>query len=323
MMDKKQGIGAVNEIARLESILLPHPDSWYVAESKLVEFKNGSVKEKVVYKEKITFRWLRKLMQNLEDTLKSEGISVTYLYFSPTKEDEEKSGNVISLYCNPSYLSCSLGDIGIFTKSFFLSAKQSGYERKMYGDISKKFAEKVSSFGIEVKYGEFERGAFISNGEVGFITMKNDLRKYPELLKECGELYEFSRLNCHIDSFVNFLNKELFVVNSSCVWSLAEKIEYIWCDFSTIDEIVNILKKKGYNPIKINEYYDDSSCIVGNFLNLGNNKIVVIDNKNYFSKKLEKESVDVINLYEEESFEHLRELQAGLRCITLPIKRDY
>jgi N-dimethylarginine dimethylaminohydrolase len=193
----------------------------------------------------------------------------------------------------------------------------------MYGDVSKNFAEKVSSLGIEVKYGEFERGAFISNGEVGFITVKNNLRKYPELLKECGELYEFSRLNCHIDSFVNFLNRELFVVNRSCIQNLAKKIEYRLCDFSAIDEIVNILKRKGYNPIKINEYYEDSSCIVGNFLNLGNNKIVVIDNKNHFSKKLERGGVDVINLYEEESFEHLLGLQAGLRCITLPIKRDY
>jgi hypothetical protein len=109
MMDKRRETGAVNEIAKLESILFPHPDSWWVAESKLIEFKNGSLNEKVVSREKITFRWLRKLMQNLEDILKSEGISVTYLYFSPIKEDEEKGRNVINLYCNPSYLSFSLG----------------------------------------------------------------------------------------------------------------------------------------------------------------------------------------------------------------------
>jgi hypothetical protein len=62
MMDKRRETSAVNEIAKLESILLPHPDSWWVAESKLIEFKNGSLNEKVVSREKITFRWLRKLM---------------------------------------------------------------------------------------------------------------------------------------------------------------------------------------------------------------------------------------------------------------------
>jgi hypothetical protein len=322
-VNKKQRIGAVNEIARLESILLPDPDSWWIAKTKFIEFKDGSLKERIISKEKISFGWLKKLMENLENNLKSEGVSVTYLHFSPSEEIEKENEKVISLYCNPGYLSFSLGDIGIFTKNFFLSAEQSQYRKDWYGDISEKFGEKISSLGIKVEYSEFERGAFISNGEISFITVKNDLRKYPEFLQECGELYEFPELDCHIDSFMNFLNKELFVVNYSCIRNLAEKTDYMWCDFSVIDEIVNILKKRGYNPIKIEEYWDNSSCIVGNFLNLGKNKVVLIDNKNYFSKKLEKENVDVINLYEEESFEHLRRLEAGLRCITLPIKRDY
>lgn len=295
-------IGATNDVAKLEHILLPSPESYIRKPGDLY--------------------WLRSLTTMLEDVLRAERVHVSYLYFSPSNNETEniKDENTIRIKCKCGYLSIFLRDLGIFTRELFISSAR--IKNHGYGNIKEKFAEKIKTYGIKVEYSNIEGGSFISNGKVCFISVNTDLKKYPKLFEECEEIYNIPELNLHIDNFVNFLNENNFLINFDLLINLAGKLEYYNCDLKAIIKVKEILEKKGYNSIEIhNDYFEEDVYIVANVLTLGNSKIIIMDPKERISKRIEREGIDVINLYERKSFTVLSYLTGGLRCLTLPIKR--
>jgi hypothetical protein len=317
-------IGAVSEISRLEHVLLPDPDSWWWAETRLVKRERGVWKKEVLSREKVSFSWLGDVIRSLDEVLRGEGVQITYLHFSPEARNLESGRELISLRCDPSYLACCLRDVGLFTQKYFLTAQQPEGGKYLYGDLADRLARHRASQGIDVRTANFEGGAFISDGRLGLITVRNNLADHPQLLKECGELYEFPSLDMHIDSFIAFLDETNFLLNRSCVNAYADRIEWMGCDFGRIDQIVQLLRKKGYRPIEVKSYPQRGlECVVGNLLNLGEGKVVMIDPANYVSPRLEREGIDVISLYAGESLPRLRRLKVGLRCLSLPVKRRY
>ncbi|MCS7122996.1 MAG: hypothetical protein RMJ17_00235, partial [Candidatus Aenigmarchaeota archaeon] len=313
-------IGSVNEIARLTHILFPNPNSWYTAEAKISNFKE----EKILKMKKISFSWLHDLIRKLYDNLKTEGIRLTSIYFSPSLP-KNIDRNTIYLECKPSILSFCLRDWGIFTKKYFLSATQlSHYSKKLYGNVIDMFVKKLSSLNIPVYEAGVEGGSFISNGKIGIVSMKNELSKYKELIDECGELYNFPEINLHIDSIISFLGEDVYLMNYDLLKTISEDLEYsICCNFKRIEKLVEKMKEKKYSQIKINGYYYGSEAsVVTNILNIGKRKVVVVDNKGYVEKLVSREGFDVINLYPTKSFEMMKNLYVGIRCITLPVKRE-
>ena len=316
-------IGSVSEIERLEHILLTHPDSYWSDETIMSSYVDGKLEDKVINRKRCDISSLKGLLNALESYLKGEGVKTTSLYFYPKSGhcDVEEEDNIMILPCNPHYLSLSLRDYGIFTKKQFLYID--GREEGDHGDSPRAFASAIKRKGIKTYKTDVEGGSFVSDGRFGILSEKfnGDFQKLLEW--EFEEFLYLPDLNIHVDSLVSFLNKDTFIVNYDLVKQLETDLEWWGCRFDRIFDISKILKKEGYSEIKINDAYNDyNSFIVGSILNLGDDKLVLTDPENEVEKKLVKEGFDITNL-NEFNLRILIHCQAGLRCITLPVKRNY
>ncbi len=332
-------IGALSEIGRLEHVLLPDPDSYWIAESGYIWFENGKRKEDIK-REKTRFDFLRNVVDKLDTTLRQESVKVSYVYFYPHGYPSKKkeSPDRIVLECNPKYMSYCLRDYGIFTKKYFL---YNNLDEEIYGDVSDKFAQKIEKMENKIIKTHLSSSSFVSDGNIGIVSQKNG-SYFNDLVKdECKKIINVSQLDAPIDSFISFVRDGLFMVNYDLVKLLSKEYSEVDlggmkflsknsdydnfrnCDFSSILYLSNVLKKIGYSEIKIDgDYTNDVSRISCNILNLGNGKVIVIDPENKISKKLTKEGVDVINL-KDISIDKLIFHGSGIRSMALPVKRNY
>ncbi len=333
--------GAVSELGNLEKVLIPHPRSSWVEEIRLIRFaKWGTRSEKVLKRKEKNFGVLYPLIEDFTELLKEEGVKYKLLWFYPSlsemgeKEllyDEE---DVTALSCNGGPFSVFLRDLGIFSSKDYFATKFEGWRKEVYGNLAKELSKLVGKeIGKEkIKEGAPEGGGVVSDGNVTIISVIYEdefLKVVKELEEEFGnKLIAAPSMNMHVDAVLNFPERGTVVYSHSSVKYVKKNVsqtERVNLSLSVPKVISEFLEKElGYRRVVVDD--DEVTPVDSNFLVLKSGKVMTLDRKGRFSKRLEREGIDVLNLYDEKLEKVYRWLLAregGMRCLCLPVKRRY